>query len=272
MSTDNIDDIKKYYDSAVEKDRPQLHQLEFALTKQILTKHLHKPASVLELGAGSGYFTEFLARKGHQVTAVELSPVLTEQNRKNILQQNLNSKVEFFCEDARNILQLTSKPFDFILVMGPLYHLVKHNDRTQLMKDLTQRLAPKGQVLSSFLTRMGLISYMLYKYPQWIQSPNREAIHLWKKGDNVDHPRSGVFRGYFSRQEQIEQLHELAGLQITHQYAQDPGIGGADEIFNRLPEELKKSWAEFLFEISSDPNTWGSGRTMMVVASRGLET
>lgn len=266
MGSDNIDDIKKYYDSAVEIERPQLHQLEFTITKKILSKHIHKPSTILELGSGNGYYTEFLAKKGHHVTAVELSPVLHEQNQKNIIGQKLENKVNFFCEDARNVLQITNNKFDFILVMGPFYHLVKHTDRTQLMSDLAQRLNPGGQILSSFLTRLGLISYMLVKYPQWIQSPNREAWHLWKKGDNVDHPRNGVFRGYFFQQEQISQLHEVAGLKIVQQYSQDPGIGGADEIYNRLPDELKEKWSEFLFELSSDSNSWGSGRTLMTIA------
>jgi SAM-dependent methyltransferase len=260
---DDISDIIKYYDSGIENQRIQSHQLEFLVTTKIFAEKLKKKSRILELGAGSGFYTEFLAKLGHEVVAVELSPILAKQNQDNLIQKNLQHQAKVIIADARDIKSIKQDGFDSILVMGPLYHLVKHQDRLQLIKDLRHLLSEEGSLYASFLTRIGLVSYMLYRHPEWLVGTREDAVSIWQRGQNKSHPRSGQFRGYFVKLTQINELAQAAGFTVEETFCQDPCIGGADEIFNRLPDTNKFAWAEFLFELCRDPDSLGSGRSVL---------
>jgi len=260
---DDISDVIKYYDSGVESQRVQSHQLEFLVTTKIFAEKLKKKSRILELGAGSGFYTEFLAKLGHEVVAVELSPILAKQNQDNLIQKNLQHQAKVITADARDVQSIKEDGFEIILVMGPLYHLVKHQDRLQLVKDLRALLTDEGSLYASFLTRIGLVSYMLYRHPDWLAGAPEDAVSIWQRGQNKSHPRSGQFRGYFVKLEQVEELAEAAGFTVAETFCQDPCIGGADEIFNRLTESNKLAWAEFLFELCRDPDSLGSGRSVL---------
>ncbi len=263
---EDLADIAQYYRKNGESGRLQTQQLEFAITKKVLDSYLKSPQNVLELGAGSGRYTQYLLEAGHKVTALDLTEELIDENRRRV--SEFGSQVSFVVGDAREVRSLVPEKFDAILVMGPLYHLVKSDDRHKLMKDIEMLLSPNGKIFSSFLTRMGLMSYQLALFPEWLERVPEQAKEMMQSGFVKDHPRNGMFRGYFSSFEDVRSLHNVADLELEALHVTDPCIGAFDEIFNRLPERLKKKWADFLFDYSSDPVLLGSGRTLMAVGRK----
>jgi 2-polyprenyl-3-methyl-5-hydroxy-6-metoxy-1,4-benzoquinol methylase len=80
---DDVSDIRAYYDaSLVEEERLTRHPLEEEITWLYLERYLPSEGSVLEVGAATGRYTRELARRGYRVTAVDLSPVLGEENQR----------------------------------------------------------------------------------------------------------------------------------------------------------------------------------------------
>src|SRR5688572_26507695 len=208
---DSLDDIAKYYGSNNEDSRNQMQQLEFFITQHLLTKYLKGKNNVLELGAGSGTYTRLLAKAGHRVTAIELVEKLAEQNSQSLAQIGLNTNVRVVTGDARDVKKLVDEKFDAVVVMGPFYHLESLNERMDLMKAIHTITKGSGVVITTHLSRVGLMGYMLTRYPQWILD-SKQVSQILALGQLRDHPRDGQFRGYFSTLDEIRDLHECNGM------------------------------------------------------------
>ena len=267
-SRDSIEDISVYYQSNQEENRSSIQQLEFVITEKILDHSIKPNSEILEIGAGAGHYTSFLAEKNHQLTVIELVPELNLKNQSHLITKKLDHLVQFLTGDAREISGQLHQQFDCILVMGPLYHLTEVDDRRDLMKNLTRCLKVGGLMMTTHLSRVGLIGYMLTRFPTWgIDSPH-EAAEILTQGYLPKHPRNGQFRGYFTTPEEIRQMHTEQGLSDPQLHSQDPCIGSVDELFNRLPPEMKQSWSELLFQVSADPMALGSGRSLLAVSRK----
>ena len=266
---DDIQDILQYYSKNAEDQRYQRHQLEFALTRKAFQAYLSaKPFKILEIGAGAGIHTEFLADSGHEVTVLEPTPTLVESNKKRIQSQNLEDRVRWIQADARDLAKAIpeSEKFDVILNMGPFYHLTNREDRETVLKESLKRLGPTGLHWSVFLSRAGYVSYVLNRQPESLMQDPEGFRDIMTQGFFSSHPRDGTFRGYFSDLQELSELHQNCGMQIQKLHVLDPCVGGDDEVFNRLSEEQKAIWAEVLFALSPDSSFWGSGRTWLVLS------
>ena len=119
--SDDISDIREFYNGFAEKEHMRLvdHQLEYELTWRYLTDYLPAQGSILEVGAATGRYTLALAKRGYQVTAVDLSAELLAFNRSNLAAEGLESQVRLVAADARDLSAVTGE-FDAVLMMGPL--------------------------------------------------------------------------------------------------------------------------------------------------------
>src|SRR6266436_2814805 len=69
-------------------------KLRWARRVKMLTAHISPAMNVLELGCGTGYFTNELAMTGAAVTAIDLSPHLLEVARGKCPTNNVRFMVE----------------------------------------------------------------------------------------------------------------------------------------------------------------------------------
>ncbi|PSK64007.1 Demethylrebeccamycin-D-glucose O-methyltransferase [Micromonospora sp. MH33] len=81
-----------------------------------------KGPKVLDIGCGAGDLAIALARRGHQVTAVDISRVAIDQARAKAAREGLT--VHFEVQDATR-LSLPSAPFDSVFDSGLLHSLVR---------------------------------------------------------------------------------------------------------------------------------------------------
>jgi len=98
---------------------------------------------VLELGAGTGRATEFLARSAARVVAFDLSPELVAVARRRF---EGNPRVSLFVGDMRH-LELGAR-FDLIAAVDdPFVHLTEDEDRERAFATAARHLAPGGRFL-----------------------------------------------------------------------------------------------------------------------------
>lgn len=264
---DNLDDIVQYYNDNQEEHRHESQQLEFLVTQKLLLRFLPKPCKVLELGSGSGHYTCELASGGHQVTAIELTPSLSEISQQRLTHLKLDDLAKIHCADARTWLGEDTKTYDVVVCMGPMYHLEQKSERSQIMKAMSKRLKKDGLLITTHLTKVGLMSYMLSRFPEWGLS-RLQADEILNQGFASNHPRSGDFRGYYSSSSEIKELHKSCGQKGIQIFSQDPCIGAVDEIFNPLPQKIKLNWANILIDVASEPDFWGSGRSLICFSKK----
>ena len=168
--TDNIEDIRPYYDRSecVEDSRLARHQLERDITIRYLDAYLPAAGRILEIGATSGAYTVWLAERGHQVTAVDLSENLIDRCRKRLSEIGLLANVSCLVADARDLSPVPGTDFDAVLLMGPLYHLTLRENRLKALRESVGRLKPGGIFFSALISRFGIMGNLLRTVPQWI--------------------------------------------------------------------------------------------------------
>jgi S-adenosylmethionine-dependent methyltransferase len=264
---DSLDDLKAYYQKNNESSRMQRQQLEYLVTLQLLTYYLGQaPRTVLELGAGAGAYTVPMAAAGHHVTANDLVDPLLNANREAVRAAGLEKRVKFHAGDARTVAKgLAPASFDVVLAMGPLYHLIRADEREALVRDLKSSIKAGGLLITAHMTRMGYVKYVFQNSPALITASPNDLIEIWENGFHAQHPRSGGFRGYWTTPGEAKTLHETCGLKWKAIHSQDAGIGSMDSLFNALPDPEKTGWARLAFMLSGDANTWGDARHFLCV-------
>ena len=108
--------INEYYNKYDEDNRlvkNYAHNLEFVITKNYLDKIIKEGNRVLELGAGTGRYSLYLASKGYDVTAIEYV-----QHNLEILKSHITSNMKIRAEqgDALDLSIFDDNTFDVTLV------------------------------------------------------------------------------------------------------------------------------------------------------------
>jgi S-adenosylmethionine-dependent methyltransferase len=275
---DDVSDIAAFYNGDKEQEHGRLKQsqLEYDLTWRYLDEYLPSQGppsypgfqgSILEIGAATGRYTCELARRGYTVTAVDLSPVLINECRKNITEKGLEKQVRFFVADARNPGQITEKGFDVVLLMGPLYHLLIETDRKAAIKEAFHRLKKGGIIFTSFLSRFGIIGDVLKRAPGWIE--DKIAVQsLIEKGKRPDHYPRGGFRGYFAEVAEMAPLHEAIGFKTLAIAGVDPAISADDESYNKLQGKQRRLWLDLFYKISKEKSIIGASRHLLYIGRK----
>lgn len=75
--TKNIDEVLEFYENGAEINRLErgLGIIEAARTKEILSRYVKPGMTVYDVGGGVGYYSNWLAGLGCEVTLFELAPV-----------------------------------------------------------------------------------------------------------------------------------------------------------------------------------------------------
>jgi SAM-dependent methyltransferase len=101
------------------------------------------PGRALDLGAGEGRTTLWLAERGWQVTAVDFSDVALDRGREWADAAGIAAAVEWVLSD---LVDYVPAPGAFDLVLLLFVHLAPH-ERRRLLRLAAQALAPGGSLL-----------------------------------------------------------------------------------------------------------------------------
>jgi SAM-dependent methyltransferase len=106
-------------------------------------------SAVLEVGCGTGRLTLPLARAGHAVTGIDLSPAMLARARAKLDAEppDVRARVTLLATDARR-MTLPARP-TFDLVIAPfriMQHLVAIEDQLDVLTRVRERLRPGGRL------------------------------------------------------------------------------------------------------------------------------
>jgi SAM-dependent methyltransferase len=156
MSNRSKRSIEDYYSEFPEDDRLKsgIGQLEFERTKIILQRYLPPPpATVADVGGGTGSYCFWLADLGYEVHLIEPSTRLFEICKgKMQVNPGLAGPLTAKQGDARS-LWLGDASCDVVLMLGPMYHLTEREDRIRAIQESRRVLKPGGYLFAATITR-----------------------------------------------------------------------------------------------------------------------
>lgn len=121
-------------------------RLELWRTQDILLRHLPSPpASVLDVGGGTGVYASWLTGLGYRVHVVDPVPLHV---RAAAALPGVSADVG----DARGLVEPDSS-YDAVLALGPLYHLIERSDRVLALAEFARVGRPGGLVAVAAISR-----------------------------------------------------------------------------------------------------------------------
>jgi 2-polyprenyl-3-methyl-5-hydroxy-6-metoxy-1,4-benzoquinol methylase len=102
-----------------------------------------QPGRALDLGAGEGRTSLWLAERGWQVTAVDFSDVALDRGRRRVEAAGAAGSVEWICADLVDY-EPDGRPYDLVLLL--FVHL-RAPQRRRLLRRAAAALAPAGVIL-----------------------------------------------------------------------------------------------------------------------------
>jgi SAM-dependent methyltransferase len=232
--------LHAYYELDKERDRlTEAHGiLEFERTKEIVLRHLPDPPSVVaDIGGGPGRYALWLAGRGHRVEHRDLMAMHVDQLRANAD----SSQIRTVVGDARE-LDLGDATVDAVLLLGPIYHLRRRDDRIQALREAGRIVRPGGPVfvaaISRWATRLdGVLRLRLYtSLPAMLEL----LPHIERTGW-LPPLFSGSFTAYTHRPSQLRAELRSAGLRVLDLVSVEGPAFLLHDLDDRLADELDRA-------------------------------
>ncbi|MEY8779583.1 class I SAM-dependent methyltransferase [Allomuricauda sp. XS_ASV26] len=159
--------IELFYNKASEETRLNkgMGVFEFERVKCLIEQFITEPAlKIIDVGGGTGKYSEWLARKGHEVHLVE--PVEKHLKLAQNRARKIKNKYSVHQGESRN-LKFQNNYADLIILHGPLYHLQKKEDRVLTIKEAKRVVKNKGIILGFAInytasTLVGLLNGLIH--------------------------------------------------------------------------------------------------------------
>jgi SAM-dependent methyltransferase len=107
-------------------------------------------SAVLEVGCGTGRLTLPLARAGHEVTGIDLSPAMLARARAKLAEEpaDVRARVTLLEMDARRMELPGSPAFDLVVVpFRVMQHLIAIEDQLDVLTRVRECLRPGGRLV-----------------------------------------------------------------------------------------------------------------------------
>ncbi|WP_160672344.1 class I SAM-dependent methyltransferase [Clostridium sp. C8-1-8] len=231
-------------------------RVEFLTTVRQIEKYLKPGMRILDLGPGTGEYSFYFAKKGFEVTAVEIVEKHVKQIKEKITE---DISLEVFQGNAVNLSMIEDKAYDVVLSFGPLYHFLKNEDKLTHLKEVKRVCKDNGKIFLAFISNDMVITTEAMCYnSNYFKSKNynHETFKV------VDEPF--VFHTVAA----CRNLINTADLKIMGEVAAD-GLSEllADKI-NSMDEESYEAWLKYHFYCCEKPEFFGASNHLLFVAEK----
>ncbi|MCE5196282.1 MAG: class I SAM-dependent methyltransferase [Negativicutes bacterium] len=265
--SDIVKKVQQYYDEHVEAEwnRLERHPFEFALTIRMLDQYIKPGERVLDIGGGPGRYALYYAKKGCQVTLVDLSAENVKFAQQMAAAQDVN--LTALAGDARYADRLLQSSFDHVLLMGPLYHLTQEEDRNQAIEAALRCLKPGGLLYVSFIQLYSGIIDFLKSMPESVVKAEEE-YYLDCVRQNIPFTGNAFTEAYFYTIAEIAPFMAQFPLQQLRFFAQE-GILAANELtLKDLPEAVIRKWLELAHQLCEREEFLGMAEHLMYIGRK----
>ena len=266
---DSKDKIKKFYDSEVirEWERMDRHPLEFGVTMRYMDKCYPKSGEVLDVGGGPGRYSIMLAKKGYDVTLVDISPKNVEFAADKAKDESVH--IRAICADALDLGRHVTEKFDIVQCMGPLYHLLSEEDRINCVRQCLDRLKPGGVFVASFISSYAVLADVIAKYPQEVPQFKRYFSDMSKDMTNVESEENpGFTDAYFTYPLNIGPFFQKFGLNEIVIAGVEGPAGLNEPVIREMSDEIVAEWVDISYRLSQDRLTWGTNQHFIYIGRK----
>ncbi len=243
--------LEKYYGKFKEDHRLTTRHgiVEFKTTMKFIHENIvqGQKVKIADIGAGTGRYSVALAQEGHDVTAVEL----VDHNLKILESKHAN--VKCWPGNAMDLHFLPDETFDITLVFGPMYHLLKKEERLKAFSEACRITKKDGLIFVQYL--MNEYSVLTYCFKQNHIEECLEAKTL--TADFKQIPTEKDLYVYL-RLEDLDAMEKESGLKLKTRFAADGPSDYMRQTLNAMDEKTFAHFLDYHFATCLRPELFGA--------------
>ncbi len=245
-----MNELEKYYNKFNEDKRllSRHGQVEFEVANHYIDKIIgdKKNLKIIDIGAGTGRYSDRLAKLGHEVTAIDLV-------NKNVSQIKLKNSNIVAKQGNALKLKFEDESFDMALLFGPEYHLISHDEKLKALNEAKRVVKKGGYILVMYL--MNEYAVITYAFKEG----NLKKVLEDGKLDNEFQCQTTKDDLYsYVRLEEINRLVAEANLSREKIVAIDGATDYIRSVINAMSEEDFEIYKKYILSIAERPELLGA--------------
>lgn len=250
--------VNRTYDIFNENSRlnhSKAARVEFLTTVRYIEKYLKEGHRILDIGAGAGEYSLYFARKGYEVSALELSDANIAAFRKKLTPED---KIDLVQGNALELSRYGDKSFDIVLLFGPLYHLKNDADKQKCISEAKRVCKDGGKIFFAFISN-DFVFLTEFEY----------NVNYFSIGDyNKETFKLNDFPFVFHTVDKARKLLADGCINVLHEVAAD---GASELLAARINEMSDEDYAQYLryhFYICEKPELLGMTNHLLFVGEK----
>lgn len=230
-------------------------KVEFITTVRYIEKYLKPGDKILDVGAGTGAYSIYFSRNGYEISALELADANVAAFRKRIMPGDCIDLVQ---GNALDLSRYPDKHFDIVLVLGPLYHLERKEDKQRCIEEAKRVCKDGGKIFFAFISNdMVILTELMYN----------EKFFF---GDTYDHDSFKVydFPFVFNTLDEMREILHRGGVKILDEVASDGVSELLEGRINALEEESYEQYLRYHFYTCEKPEMLGRSNHLLFVTEK----
>lgn len=172
-----VEKLYSMFDEDARLNGSKAARVEFLTNTRIIEQYIKPRAKILDVGAGAGEYSLYFARKGYEVSSLELAESNLQAFRKKL---SIEDSIDLVQGNALDLSRYEDGTFDAVLLFGPLYHLHEIADRKKCIEEAKRVCKPDGKLFVAFITNDMIFLTELMKRPDYFMNGdyNKETFRL----------------------------------------------------------------------------------------------
>lgn len=255
--------LTAYYETHDEDGRllSRHGSVEFLTTVRYAEAYLRPGMRLIEIGAGTGRYSHYFARKGYAVDAIEL----IEQNLERLRAATLPGEdIRAMQGNATDLSAIPSQAYDAALLLGPMYHLFTDGDRRQALAEALRVLKPGGLLFAAYCMNEATIIQFCFQRGGLRLQPYRDLV------DPITFKAASTPREVFAlyRKEEIDALMTALPARRLHFIGTDMYTNYYREMIDAMDEDLFERYLSYHFVICERADMVGMSHHTLDISSK----
>ncbi len=253
--TEQVEKTYEFFNEDTRLNHSKAARVEFLTTVRCIEQYLRPGAKILDVGAGAGEYSLHFARKGYEVSALELASANIRAFRRKL---KPGDNIELVQGNALDLSRYADESFDIVLVFGPLYHLHSEGDKQRCIAEAKRVCKPAGKIFFAFISHdMIFLTELMYNGRYFTEGDyDKETFRLED------------FPFVFHTVPECREMLRRGDLNILHEVASDGVSELLEDKINAMDDENYAQYLRYHFYTCEKPELLGMSNHLLFVTEK----